>query len=55
MSDKFLFGLCLGMIGGAVIVANSVKARQAVKSGQEQVIEKVSELGKKQKQPEKQG
>jgi hypothetical protein len=47
MDEKFIFGLGLGMLGGAVIVANSVKARQMVKSGQEQVVEKVSQLTEK--------
>ena len=46
MNDKFLVGVILGMLGGAVLVTNSVKARQAVKDGQEQVINKVSEMGK---------
>ena len=46
MNDKFLVGVILGMLGGAVLVTNSVKARQAVKDGQEQVINKVSERGK---------
>ena len=31
MDDKFLFGLALGMLGGAVIATNSLKARNAVK------------------------
>lgn len=47
MDEKFIFGLGLGMLGGAVIVANSVKARQMVKNGQEQVVEKVSQLTEK--------
>ena len=49
MDDKFLVGVVLGMLGGAVLVTNSVKARQAVKSGQEQVIDKMSELKKSNK------
>lgn len=47
MNDKFLLGLALGMLGGAVIVTNSVKARQMVKSGQQQVVEKAETLTKK--------
>ena len=47
MNDKFLFGVILGMVGGAVIATNSVKARQLVKSGQEQVVEKAETLTKK--------
>ena len=49
MDDKFLVGVVLGMLGGAVLVTNSVKARQAVKSGQEQVIDKMGELKKSNK------
>ena len=46
MNDKFIFGLVLGMLGGAVIATNSVKARQMVKAGQEQVVEKAETLTK---------
>ena len=49
MEDKFLFGIILGMLGGAILVTNSAKARQAVRDGQEQVVQKVSEISKKQK------
>ncbi len=41
MDDKFLIGVILGMFGGAVIATNSAKARQAVKNGQKQVIDKL--------------
>jgi len=44
MNDKFLFGVILGMLGGSLIVANSVKARQTVKSGQKQVLDKAEDL-----------
>ncbi len=54
MDDKFLIGVVLGMLGGAVLVTNSVKARQMVRERQEQVIDKVNELGKRQKKSEKQ-
>ena len=47
MDDKFLWGLTLGMLGGAVVATNSVKARQMVKAGQEQVVEKAETLTKK--------
>ena len=49
MDDKFLCGMLLGVIGGAVIATNSVKARQMVKDGQEQVVKKVEELNKNAK------
>ena len=44
MNDKFLFGVILGMLGGSLIVANSVKARQTVKNGQKQVLDKAEDL-----------
>jgi len=47
MDEKFLVGLTCGMVGGALIVANSVKARQAVKSGQQKVMDKLDSLGNK--------
>ena len=46
MDDKFLCGMLLGVIGGAVIATNSAKARQMVKDGQQQVKEKVEEISK---------
>ena len=46
MDDKFLCGMLLGVIGGAVIATNSAKARQMVKDSQEQVKQKVEELSK---------
>ena len=47
MDDKFLWGAALGMLGGAVVATNSVKARQRVKAGQAQVVEKAETLAKK--------
>ena len=52
MDDKFLCGMLLGVIGGAVIATNSAKARQMVKDGQEQVKEKVDEIKKSNKNNE---
>ncbi len=49
MDDKFLCGIILGMLGGAVLATNSAKARQIVRDGQEQVKQKVNELGNKSK------
>jgi hypothetical protein len=46
MDDKFLCGMVLGLLGGAVIATNSAKTRQMVRDGQEQVKQKVDELGK---------
>ncbi len=50
MDEKFLTGIVLGMLGGALIVTNSVKARKAVQEGQDQVMQKVSEMNKQKKQ-----
>lgn len=47
MDDKFLCGMLLGVLGGAVIATNSAKARQMVKDGQQQVKNKVDEISKK--------
>ena len=47
MNDKFIIGVVFGMLGGAVLAANSVKARQLVKSGQQQIVEKAETLTKK--------
>ena len=44
MDDKFVAGIALGMIGGAIIAANSVKARQMIKDGQEKVMEKAEKV-----------
>ena len=46
MEDKFLIGVLLGMVGGALLTTNSVKARQMVKDSQQQVIQKAQELTK---------
>ena len=43
----FCIGLALGMVGGAIIVANSTKARQMVKDGQSEIRRKAEELTKK--------
>lgn len=50
MNDKFMCGVILGMLGGALLVANSVKARKMVKDGQEQVMQKMGEMKKSSKQ-----
>ncbi len=50
MNEKFLCGVILGMLGGAIIVNNSIKAKSLVEKGQEQVVEKISKtLNKKKK------
>ncbi len=47
MNEKFWCGMIIGALGGAIIVANSVKAKKAVIDGQEQVVKKIEEVTKK--------
>ena len=44
MNEKFWCGMIIGVLGGALIVANSVKAKKAVIDGQEQVVKMVEEV-----------
>lgn len=44
MEKMFCLGLMFGMVGGALIVANSYKARTLVKKSQSEVMEKVNEM-----------
>lgn len=44
MEKGFVCGMIAGLLAGAVIVANSYKARKLVKDGQEQLKQKVSEV-----------
>ena len=52
MEKNFAIGLLLGMIGGAIIVSNSYKARKLVREGQQQIKDKVSKLAKCKEQSE---
>lgn len=47
MEKGFICGMIAGVLAGAVIVANSYKARKLVKDGQECVKQKVSEMTEK--------
>ena len=44
MEQMFCIGLMLGAVGGALLVANSYKARSLVKKSQAEVMEKVNEM-----------
>ena len=46
MDDKLLCGIALGMVGGALLATHSVKAREAIKSGEKEIKDKVSSLKK---------
>lgn len=53
MDGKFFcVGLALGMIGGALIVANSHRARQLVRDSQENIRRKSEEITKAMEQNE---
>ncbi|MBR3864332.1 MAG: hypothetical protein IKJ19_04370 [Clostridia bacterium] len=42
MDRDFYFGVIAGMLGGALIAANSLKIRKAVREGQEQVMNTIA-------------
>ena len=44
MEKMFCLGLMFGASGGALLVANSYKARSLVKKSQYEVMEKVNEM-----------
>lgn len=44
MEKMFCLGLALGMVGGALIVANSYKARSLVKKSQAELLQRVDEM-----------
>ena len=44
MEKIFCLGLMFGAVGGALLVANSYKARSLVKKGQADVMQKVSDM-----------
>ncbi len=44
MEKMFCIGLTLGMLGGALLVANNYKARSLVKKGQAEFMRKMDEM-----------
>lgn len=44
MEKMFCLGLVFGAVGGALLVANSYKARSLVKKSQAEITEKVNEM-----------
>lgn len=60
MEKLFCLGLLFGAVGGALIVANSYKARSLVKKSQAELVQKMDEMmdeklkgGNSEEQPEK--
>ena len=48
MSNEFCIGVILGMIGGALLINNSKKAKQMLDEGQQKIVKK---LNNKQERP----
>lgn len=44
MEKMFCLGVLLGAVGGALIVANSYKARSLVKKSQAEILERMDEM-----------
>ena len=44
MEKLFLMGLALGAVGGALVIANSYKARSIVKKSQAEFLEKMDAM-----------
>lgn len=44
MEKLFCLGVAIGMVGGALLVANSYKARSLVKKSQAEILQKVDEM-----------
>ena len=42
--EKFIFGVALGMAGGALMVANNCKLRNLVKKNQDDLMKKAEKL-----------
>lgn len=42
MSNEFCLGIILGMVGGALLINNSKKAKQLLDEGQEKVAKKLN-------------
>lgn len=47
MNKQFLIGLALGMVGGALVVVNSKKAKDIVEKGQQEVKKQIKKTQKK--------
>lgn len=53
MEKAFLLGLSLGMLGGALIVANSCKMRKMVINSQEDILAKIEKLSEDREKTDK--
>lgn len=48
MKEGFLTGLVLGAVGGALLVANSQKARKMVTKSQDEILARLEEMKKEE-------
>lgn len=46
MDKDFYLGILVGLLGGAVAAANSLKVRRAVKEGQQQMMDAINRMDK---------
>ncbi len=46
MEKDFCLGVLVGVLGGAIAAANSLKVRKTVKDGQEQIMSALSKMSK---------
>ncbi len=53
MEKAFLLGMSLGMLGGALIVANSCKMRKMVINSQEDILAKIEKLSEDREKTDK--
>ena len=49
MEKDFCMGILAGMLGGAIVAANSIKVRKTIKDGQQQSLDALNNLDKREK------
>ena len=49
MEKDFCMGILAGMLGGAIVAANSFKVRKTIKDGQQQILDALNKLDKREK------
>ena len=50
MEKDFCLGIAIGLFGGAIAAANSLKVRKTVKDGQEQIMNMLTKLNEQRKE-----
>ena len=49
MEKDFCMGILAGMLGGAIVAANSFKVRKTIKDRQQQILDALNKLDKREK------